>query len=185
MVFKHPESNNKVHSYVQVDQLAKPEDILDAARYEKERKMPNTEDKELLIPLGQRTVKCTLSWPDLRGHIHKRQRANKWQFEAPDFTSIDFEKIAEDLSGEHPIIFVDYGKTEKYVVVSTRLTNKSLELEYSMPPCSAVELKKEFSCLTVESQFSDWISWAKRVKSASWPATDRKSNTVVVSTPQI
>ncbi len=115
----------------------------------------------------------------------EQPRKNKWQFEAPDFTLIDFNKIAKDLSGEHPIIFVDYGKTEKYVVVSTRLVNKSLELEYSMPPCSAVELQSGFSCLIVDSQFSDWISWAKRVKSASWPATDRKSNTVVVSTPQI
>lgn len=117
----------------------------------------------------------------------KEMRKNKWEFKAAAPQFIDFDKIAEELSGEHPIIFVNHGKTDKYVVIKESLLLKARVVGITSPKIVGVPLDKlnGYGQYLIDGEFVEWLKWARQVKSASWPLTQRKNDVVEVSTPQV
>jgi hypothetical protein len=116
----------------------------------------------------------------------EKTMSNKWEFHALHADLIDFDKIAEDLSGANPIALVNHGETDKYVVISHWLLTKvkSLNIDHA-PEVVGVSPKDKYTVYKIKGNFKDWISWAKMIKGTPWPETSRKHNTVSVSLPKL
>ena len=110
-------------------------------------------------------------------------KSNKYQFHSLSESDIDWNRIAQDLSSKNPLAFVDAGNGEQYVVVYDMLAYKAYECDIQM----VAEVHVTSNAFTVYKldgdTFSDWISWAKKVKQAMWPV-GRKA-VVTVSLPKV
>lgn len=116
-----------------------------------------------------------------------RNSERKWEFNALHEQLIDFDLIAKELDGETPVAFVVHGETERYVILGNWVLLKAKVLNYKkdMPDYLGEVTRKKYYIYKIKGNFKEWVVWAKKVKSTSWPKTARRHNTVEVSLPKL
>lgn len=95
-----------------------------------------------------------------------------WQFKSSADADINWNDVKDTLSYKEPLALVtrkyrDYDEDSKYVVVDKQLWDKAMAISIEdVPSCLETVAKRVF---LIENNFSDWVDWAKAVKSAGWP----------------
>jgi hypothetical protein len=118
--------------------------------------------------------------------MNQAQPTREWKFTATCHAAISFEKIAEDLSMQNPVAFVESGLEKGNSVVIYR--DFWRKAEYLNRPC--VDAAVGMVCLGSEmlqgghvrielysrAAFSLVKAWAKQIRSARWPDDESPRN---------
>ena len=107
-----------------------------------------------------------------------------WEFRSSSDEDINWADIKGSLSYAEPLALVTRkfkeGDTEKYIVINERFMEKADYVEIDSPYTLYV---LEVGVASIENNFSDWVTWAKAVKAASWP--DGVKSTINVTIPKV
>ena len=106
---------------------------------------------------------------------------NRWKFSVPVMEEIDFKLMLSDMTKKNPLLLVTANE-QNIVVIHHSLVEKSEILDIELPE---YENSLSYNTLTINNSFSEWVDWAKKVKSAKWNKKSSKKITVNVNSPTI
>ena len=111
--------------------------------------------------------------------------AESWEFHSASHVDIEYQEIVESLTRKNPIALIERG--DKYsIAVKRGLSKKAEHCRLELPSCAWLHRTEAGTVYSVkQTDFAQWIAWAKSVKSAKWPKAYAYSATVKITTPTI
>jgi len=109
---------------------------------------------------------------------------NEWKFKVPVFCEIDFKLMSKDLNKKEPLMLVNVSTGNRIVLVHSSLLMKAKKLGIKKPKGEKL-YRGNRNILVIESQFSEWVDWAKEVKLAKWKNKPKYGIKVKVSIPKV
>ena len=126
-----------------------------------------------------------IKFPEILWRERKVKEENtNWKFKSSADADINWKDIKDSLDYAEPLALVtrkyrDYIGEDVYVVVAKELMDKAKMVGIKTPKIEATVEKRVFC---VKTNFSDWVDWAKAVKTAKWPDGIKSTISVVLPT---
>jgi hypothetical protein len=125
-------------------------------------------------------------------NLGDKKVATNWDFKSNCDADINWEDIKSSLSYKEPLALItrkykEWADVYTYVMVSEALWQKAAAVnmvwdnEDTYVPDFVEQVgKRKMRCFRIENKPSEWVNWAKAVKAASWPETEKSEIKVVL-----
>ena len=127
--------------------------------------------------------------PGQTGETNMKTKAGtSWSFDSIATLDVDYSEIARELCKANPLAIISAeGKDgDSYgVMVHEFLVTKAEVCSLPMPIGKTITVDNCLIVKTTKENFSNWISWAKVVKGASWPKKFKRKAKVTVTLAHI
>jgi len=127
--------------------------------------------------------------PGQTGETNMKTKAGtSWSFDSIATLDIDYGEVARELCKANPLAIISAeGKDgDSYgVMVHEFLITKAEVCSLPMPTGKTIKVNNCIVVKTTKEDFSNWISWAKVVKGASWPKKFKRKVKVTVTLAHI
>lgn len=119
--------------------------------------------------------------------MDKPSNNTEWNFKSSSDSDINWKDLRDSVNYAEPLALVtrkyrDYDEVARYVVVSKELMDKAHNVGMFEATPSMID-KVSKRVFEIDNNFSDWVAWAKAVKSAKW--TDSIKSTIKVILPTV